>query len=68
MVNIEEYDMDALRIELKESLFGAGMVTGMPTPFGEWSDIDNLDDDEVLDKALSMGYDLNEFRKDRYVK
>ena len=72
-IDIETIDIDSLREDLQQELFGAGMimgtvVTGIPVPLSEWSDIDNLDDEEVIDKALSMGYDLDNYKKDEYAK
>ena len=67
-VNPEEYDIDTIRNELGEELYGAGMMTGFDAAFGDWSSVEKLSDEEVIAKALNMGYDLSEFRKDKYVK
>ena len=72
-IDNEKIDIDSLREDLQQELFGAGMimgtvVMGIPVPLSEWSDIDNLDDEEVIAKALSMGYDIDNYKKDRYIK
>ena len=57
-IDESEYDIERLRSDLADE-FGAAAYSGFPVAM-----VDVFD----LDKALSMGYDLDKYKKDRYIK
>lgn len=68
-INIEEYDLDSLREKLFADYLGEeGVMTRCETPFGDWVDYSTLSDKQVIKEAISRGYDLNNYKKDRHIK
>ena len=66
-INYDEIDIERLRSDLTDE-FGAAANSGFPVAMVDVFDLDNATDEEVIAKALNMGYDLNQYRCDRYVK
>ena len=66
-INYDDLDIERLRDDLKDD-FGTGAYAVNPAMMMEVFDLDNATDEEVVAKALNMHYDLNKYRKDRYVR
>ena len=66
-IDYDEINMERLRSDLTDE-FGAAANSGFPVAMVDVFDLDNATDEEVINKALNMGYDLNKYRCDRYVK
>ena len=66
-IDLEEIDIERLRSDLMDE-YGTAAYAGFEAAMVDVFDIQSMDDEEVVQKALSMGYDLNKYRKDRYVK
>ena len=65
-VDIEELDMERLRSDLEDE-YGTAANSGFPAAMVDLFDIANATDEEVVAKALNLNYDLNQYRKNRYV-
>ena len=66
-INYDEINIEELKDDLKNE-FGAAAFSGFPVAMMEVFDLDNATDEEIVSKALSMGYDIDKYRLDRYVK
>lgn len=62
-MKLEDIDIDRLREELVEE-FGAAAYSGFPVAMVDVFDCENATDEEIVAKALNLGYDLNSFKKD----
>lgn len=57
-----EIDVDALRHDMKEEAMGAFFVGGFGGAALEASDIDNMSDEEVIEKAKRDGINLRKYQ------
>jgi len=60
--NYYDIDVDALRQDMKEEAMGALFVGGFGGAIFEASDIDNMSDEEVIEKAKREGINLGNYR------
>ncbi len=63
-IDESEYDIERLRSDLVDE-FGAAANSGFPVAMVDIFDLDNATDEEVIGKALNMGYDLDKYQKNK---
>ena len=60
-LDYDKIDIERLRSDLADE-FGAATYSGFPVAMVDIFDLDNATDEEVIGKALNMGYDLSDNR------
>ena len=63
-IDFDEIDIERLRSDLADE-FGAADNSGFPVAMVDVFDLENATDEEVIGKALNMGYDLNKYQKNK---
>lgn len=63
-IDESEYDIERLKSDLADE-FKAADNSGFPVAMVDIFDLDNATDEEVIGKALNMGYDLDSYRISR---
>ena len=54
-------NISKLKDDLIEESYGAGFVGGFGGAFSEADEIDNASDEELIDIAISKGFDLSDY-------
>lgn len=60
-----DYDVDAIRLAVKEYYNDAGLA-GFPAAFVEALSVDDMTDEEVIERAERIGIDIEKYHKRRF--
>ena len=63
-MNIEDIDIEKLRLDIMDYYNIAGF-SGFGAAFVESFEVEKMDDDEIVEKATELKYDLEKYRKRR---